>query len=178
MKARSASWFSLFYIFFFAAVIIGAFGYTTKARLIPLVVAIPCLVFSMAQFILDLTKSGKKGRSIEDDLFHGVMEKMIHQEVVAEEGKEQKKEKKQGEKTKPFFAMVAWLMFFYILVFFFGFLITIPVFTVLFMRSRGERWLLSLGCAAAFWLSIWLSFSVGARMALYEGYVFRLFGAE
>ena len=51
--------------------------YTRKARLIPLVVAIPCLVISIAQFVLDLVgKGGKKGRSIEDDLFHGVMEKI------------------------------------------------------------------------------------------------------
>jgi len=178
MKLRSSSWFTLFYIFFFTVVIIGALGYNAKARLIPLVVAIPCLAFSIVQFILDLTRHGKRGRSIEDDLFHGVMEKMIHQEVVTEEDKKEKKEKKGEGKVKPFFAIVAWLAFFYASVFLFGFLITIPLFTVLFMRSRGERWFLSLTCAAAFWLSIWLSFSVAARIVLYEGYIFRLFGGE
>jgi hypothetical protein len=106
------------------------------------------------------------------------MEKMIHQEVVTEEDKEEKKEKKRRGEAKPFFAIVAWLAFFYISVFLFGFLITIPVFTVLFMRSRGERWILSLSCAAGFWLSIYLSFSVAAKIILYEGYVFRLFGGE
>ena len=176
MKLRSQSLFTLFYIFFFVIVIIGAMGYNTKARLIPLVVASPCLAMSIIQFILDLRKQRGKGRSIEDDLFHGVMEKMIHQEVIVAE--DEKKEKKRSGKTKPFFKIVLWLLFFYVSVFLFGFLITIPLFTILFMRSKGERWLPALSCAAGLWLTVYLAFVVAARISLYEGLVFRLFGGE
>jgi len=174
MKLRSQSLFTLFYIFFFVIVIIGAMGYNRKARLIPLVVAIPCLAMSITQFTLDLRKQRGKGRSIEDDLFHGVMEKMIHQEVIVAEDKE----KKRRGKTKPFFKIVLWLLFFYVSVFLFGFLITIPLFTILFMRSKGERWLPTLSCAAGLWLTVYLAFVVAARISLYEGLVFRLFGGE
>jgi hypothetical protein len=92
---------------------------------------------SIIQFTLDSRKKKVKGRSIEDDLFHGVMEKMIHQEVITTE--DEKKGKKRSEKAKPFFKIVLWLLFFYVSVFLFGFLITIPLFTILFMRSKGER---------------------------------------
>jgi len=176
MKLRSQSLFTLFYIFFFVFVIIGAIGYNAKARLIPLVVAIPCLAMSILQFTLDLRKQKVKGRSIEDDLFHGVMEKMIHQEVIATE--DEKKGKKRSGKAKPFFKIVLWLLFFYVSVFLFGFLITIPLFTILFMRSKGERWLPTFSCAAGLWLTIYLAFVVAARISLYEGLVFRLFGGE
>ena len=178
MKLKSKSLFTLFYIAFFAAAIIGSLSYTRKARLIPLVVSIPCLGISIAQFALDLRKGGKKGRSIEDDLFHGVMEKMIHQEVVTEEQKEEKETKKRGwERSKGFFLIILWIGVFYASIFLFGFLIAIPVFTILYMRLQRERWVLSLACAAGLWLTIYLAFSVIAKIALYEGMVFRLLGS-
>jgi len=178
MKLRSKSLFTLFYIAFFIAVIIGSLEYTRKARLIPLVVAIPCLAISIAQFVLDLTKEGKKGRSIEDDLFHGVMEKMIHQEVVTEEEKgekEEKKAKKRGwERAKGFFQIILWIGVFYVSILLLGFVIAIPLFTVLYMRFHQERWVLSAACAAGLWLTIYISFSVIAKISLYQGLIFGL----
>jgi hypothetical protein len=171
MKLKPKSYFNLFYILFFAVVIIGSLEYTRKARLIPLVVAIPCLGMSIAQFALDLRKGKKKGRSIEDDLFHGVMEKMIHQEVVTEGEKE---EKTGMEKTKAFFKIIGWIVIFYLSIFLFGFLIAIPLFTILFMRFERERWLLSAACAAGLWLTIYISFAVVAKISLYEGLIFQL----
>ncbi len=172
MKLKPKSYFTLFYILFFAVVIIGSLGYTRKARLIPLVVAIPCLGMSIAQFAFDLGKGRKKGRSIEDDLFHGVMEKVIHQEVVTE--KEKEEEKTGEEKTKAFFKIIGWILIFYLSIFLFGFLIAIPLFTILFMRFERERWLLSAACAAGLWLTIYLSFSVAARISVYDGLIFQL----
>lgn len=172
MKLKPKSYFTLFYILFFAVVIIGSLEYTRKARLIPLVVAIPCLGMSIAQFVIDLGKGRKKGRSIEDDLFHGVMEKVIHQEVVTE--KEKEEEKTGMEKTKGFFKIIGWIVIFYISIFLFGFLIAIPLFTILFMRFERERWFLSAACAAGLWLTIYLSFSVAARISLYDGLIFQL----
>jgi hypothetical protein len=172
MKLKPKSYFTLFYILFFAVVIIGSLGYTRKARLIPLVVAIPCLGMSIAQFFIDLRKGKKKGRSIEDDLFHGVMEKVIHQEVVTEGEKEE--EKTGMEKTKAFFKIIGWILIFYLSIFLFGFLIAIPLFTILFMRFERERWFLSAACAAGLWLTIYLSFSVAAKISLYDGLVFQL----
>ncbi len=175
MKLKSKSMFTLFYIFFFTVVIIGSMGYTRKARLIPLVVAIPCLGFSIAQFVLDQRKGGKKGRSIEDDLFHGVMEK-VHQEIIP--GGEEKEKKRGTEKTRAFFKIVGWIGVFYVSTFLFGFLVTIPLFTILFMRTRKERWITSVACAAGLWVTIYLSFAVIAKISLYEGLVFRLLGGE
>jgi hypothetical protein len=171
MKLKPKSYFTLFYILFFAVVIIGSLGYTRKARLIPLVVAIPCLGMSIAQFVIDLGKGRKKGRSIEDDLFHGVMEKVIHQDVVTEGEKE---EKTGAEKTRGFFKIIGWILIFYLSIFLFGFLIAIPLFTILFMRFERERWFLSAACAAGLWLTIYLSFSVAAKISLYDGLVFQL----
>ncbi len=181
MKIKPKTLFTLFYVLFFAIVIIGAMGYTRKARLIPLVVAIPCLAMSMVQLVADLRgKEKKKGRSIEDDLFHGVMEKMIHQEVGTEEteekkGRKGKKGKKAGvERAKGLFKIIGWIGVFYFSIFLFGFLIAIPLFTVVYMRMQNEKWKLSAACAAGLWLTVYLAFGVAAKLTLYEGFVFRM----
>jgi len=65
MTLKPKNFFSLLYVAFFAVIIVLSTGYNAKARLIPLVVAIPCLLFSVAQLIFDLLgKEKKKGRSI------------------------------------------------------------------------------------------------------------------
>ena len=184
MKMKPKSYFTLFYMAFFIVVIIGSMGYTRKARLIPLVVAIPCVGLSIAQFVLDLGKGRKKGRSIEDDLFRDVMEKVGLQEGVTEGAKEKeakKEEKKMEEKSglgraKPLFKILFWILVFYLSIFLFGFLIAIPLFTILYMHFQKERWRVAVGCAAGLWLTVYLAFSVIAKISLYEGLVFRLLG--
>ena len=180
MKLKGKSYFSLFFIIFFAFVIIGALQYNRKARLIPLVVALPCLAMSIGQFVLDLTGKGKgKGSSIEDDLFHGVMEKLVHQEVIADDGeKKEKKGKKDRGKATALLSISLWILFFAVSIFLFGFYITIPLYTVLFMRAKGDSWKLSLSVAAGLWLTVYLSIAVAAKLSLYEGWVFQFFGGE
>jgi hypothetical protein len=54
-----------------------------------------------------------------------------------------------------------------------GFLITIPVYTLLFMRSRKESWRLSLFFAAFGFVALYFLFVVGLHIELYPGLIFR-----
>ncbi|NWG75669.1 MAG: tripartite tricarboxylate transporter TctB family protein [Rubrivivax sp.] len=168
MKLKAKSFFSLFLIFFFGVVIVGALGYNPKARLIPLVIALPCLAMAIAQFILDLGKGRKRGISGEEELFREVMEKVTHQEIVINE---EKKEKKSSREARELFNSIFWILGFSALIFLFGFLIAIPVFTILFMRYKRESWWLSFSIAGGLWLSVYLSFVVAAKQTLYEGFI-------
>ena len=167
MKLKPKAYFNLFLIIFFAAVIIGAMGYTHKARLIPLVVGLPCLAMAIAQFILDLGKGGRKGISGEEELFRGVMEKLIHQEIVTED--EEKKEKKDSGERKRFFQTIFWILSFVACLYVFGFSIAIPLFTILFMRYKREKWVLTLCTAAGLWVVIYVAFAIAAGLDLYPG---------
>ncbi len=171
MKLKPKAYFSLFLIIFFGAVIIGAMRYNAKARLIPLVVGLPCLAMAIAQFILDLSKERKKGISGEEELFKGVMEKLIHQEIITEE---EKKEKKTLGVRKRFFMIVFWILFFVACLYVFGFSIAIPLFTILFMRYKREKWVLTLSTAAGLWILIYIAFAVAAGIELYRGLIIDL----
>ncbi len=54
MKLKGKHYFDIFWIIFFAGIMITSFGYRYKARLIPLVVTSPCLAFAIVRFIMDL----------------------------------------------------------------------------------------------------------------------------
>ena len=162
--------FNLFIIVFFVATIITSLGYNAKARLIPLVIALPCLAMILYQFAADLLgKQKKKGISVEEELFLKTMEK-VHQEVVVE-----KKEKKTDrEATLALLNSVGWILAFVILVYLFGFLITIPLFSVIYMRAKGDSWVLSISVAAGLWLTTYLAFIIFAKISLYDALIFRL----
>ena len=162
--------FNVFIILFFVATIITSLGYNYKARLIPLVIALPCLAMILYQFAADLLgKKRKKLVSVEEELFLKTMEK-VHQEVVVE-----KKEKKTDkEAALALLHSVAWIIAFVVLVYLLGFLIAIPLFTVLYMRAKGDSWVLSGSVAVGLWLTTYLAFIVFAKISLYDALIFRL----
>ena len=73
------------------------------------------------------------------------------------------------------FNILIWIGVFYVSILLLGLSVAIPIFTILYMRFHKEKWLLSFACAAGLWLTIYLAFSVIAKIALYDGIVFRYF---
>jgi hypothetical protein len=77
-----------------------------------------------------------------------------------------------------FLAISAWLIGFVVATYLFGHYVAIPAFTLLFLRSKKESWVLSLSCAAAVTAGVYLAIVLGTRTPLYEGLLFSLLGVE
>lgn len=174
MKAKARIFFDLFLMAFFIAVIIASYQYNAKARLMPLVIAFPCLAMIIYNFIADARgKKEKKVISLEDEMFLKTMEK-VHVDVM-----EEKKDKKSDrEEAMGLLKSGAWIILYCLMVYLFGFLITIPVYTVIFMRYNDDSWTVTLSTAFGLWLTIYLVFSVIAKISLYDALIFRLLGNE
>lgn len=174
MKAKARIFFDLFLIAFFIAVIIASYQYNVKARLMPLVIAFPCLAMLLYHFIADVRgKKEKKVISLEDEMFLKTMEK-VHVAVM-----EEKKDKKSDrEEAMGLLKSGAWIILYCLMVYLFGFLITIPLFTVIFMRYSDDSWTATLSTAFGLWLTIYLVFTVIAKIALYDALIFRLLEGE
>ncbi len=168
MKLEGRHYFAAFWILFFAVIIITSFNYNRQARLIPLVVAIPCLAFAIYRFYVELTTGTKNnGQSGEDLILEGVKEKV----AGVSEGfrQEQKDQLDTAEKRRRFFDIVIWIGVFLLLIFTIGILYAIPIFTFGYMRSKKESWVLSLSSAAGLVAAIYFAFVVGMQTYLYEG---------
>ncbi len=172
MKLKGKHYFDIFWILFFGGIMITAFGYRYKARLIPLVVTIPCLAFAIYRFIFDLRGKEEEGETGEDILLHGIKERV---EGLSEGFKQKEKAKlSPAEKRRRFYDIALWILIFLGLIFTVGFLYSIPIFTIAYMRIKKESWVLSILCAAGLCLGVYLAFVVGTQSYLYEGLIIPL----
>jgi FtsH-binding integral membrane protein len=168
MKIQGRHYFSLFWVLFFAGFIYISFGYTYKARLIPLVVCIPCLIFALYRFYVEFTgREAQKGMTTEDLLLQG------NKNLVGGASEGYKHEDKQtlhkAEKRRRFLDILLWIGILLVLVFAAGFLIAIPVFTLAYMRVKKESWLLSTLSSIGLTVGVYLAFVIGTESYLYEG---------
>jgi uncharacterized membrane protein len=91
----------------------------------PLVIAFPCIIMASIQLVSVLRgKKKKKVISIEDEMFQKTMDK-IHVEVM----EEKKVKRTDREEAIALLKAAGWVMLYVLMVYLFGFLITIPVFT-------------------------------------------------
>ncbi len=167
MKLQGKHYFSLFWVLFFAGIIFISFGYHYKARLIPLVVTIPCLIFALYRFYVELRGEEEEGLTQEDLLLQGIKDKV----AGTSDGYKQKDKEKlsKAEKRRRFFDILLWIAIFLVLIFTAGFLIAIPVFTLAYMRIKKESWLLSTLSSIGLTAGVYLAFVIGTESYLYEG---------
>jgi hypothetical protein len=165
MKFQGRHYFSLFWVLFFALIIFLSFGYHYKARLIPLVVCIPCFVFAIYRFYVELT--GKEEEAPVEE--HMGLKEIQAQVGEVSLGKKVREKVDEAEKRRRFFDILLWIAIFLILIFMVGFLIAIPVFTLAYMRAKKESWLMSSLSSIGLTAGVYLAFVVGTESYLYEG---------
>jgi hypothetical protein len=167
VKIKGNLWMSLLMSFFFTLIVILSLGYPEKARLVPLVVAVPGLILSLVQLVYDLIGRPDKSQKDADEKDKGYSA-MANQYQLEEE------EMSATEVRKREWLMVAWIVFFLVIILLFGFWISIAAIILLFTRFYGkESWKMTLILTGAGWLSIYLIFWVILQVPLFEGFLFK-----
>ncbi len=165
MKLQGRHYFSLFWVLFFAGFIYISFGYQYKARLIPLVVCVPCLVFALYRFYVELSGKEEAVRVEEDERL-----KEIKQQVgEISLGHKAMEKLDQAEKQRRLWNILLWIAMLLVLIFVAGFMLAIPIFTLAYMRFKQETWLLSALCSLGLTAGVYLAFVIGTESYLYEG---------
>ena len=177
MKLQGRHYFSLLWVLFFAGFIFISMGYTYKARLIPLVVCIPCLLFALYRFYVELMGKEEGGGVTNEDLLLQGIKKVV--EGTSEGFKQDEKEKLgKAEKQRRFYDILLWIAILLALVFAVGFMIAIPVFTLAYMRIKKETWLLSTLSSIGLTVGVYVAFVIGTESYLYEGLLIPLIRAR
>ena len=155
---------TLFFLAFFIVLIAISMTYSPNARRMPLVVMVPGLALCA---VLLITKAMKKGRTAEQR---------------AEQPDEGPAETDDGEassiepsaQNKKMLVMFGWMILLVGMIWIVGFLVTIPVYTILFMRSLKEPWRLSIIFGIVGFIVLYFLFAVGLSMELYPGLIYKL----
>lgn len=142
------------------------------ARLVPLKVVVPTLVFLVFQLVLELAPElAQKFNRFEKIRF-----------VKTEQLRERTRITSAISVTRNLRAnkelgMVAWILSLPVFIYFFGLLIAIPMFMLFYLRWRsGERWLFSIVMTASIWGLIYGVFVIALRIHFYEGLLWNWFG--
>lgn len=127
------------------AVMVGlALTYPGEARFLPLVIGIPGLVLSLAQFVIEL-----RGKA-EDEKVYTAEDRMAE------------------------FKMFGWFAVFIFGIILFGFPYAGPIIVALYLHfSWGEKWYVSLGAAAFSWVILHGVFDYVLGLPLFEGLVYQ-----
>jgi predicted cobalt transporter CbtA len=147
---------ALFFLAFFVVLTLISMTYSFKARRLPLIVAIPGIALSAVQ-VLKERKRLQTTKEVESVETHD-------SETPDTEAPHAKKN---------LLVMMGWMVLLVVMIWIVGFLVTIPVYTLLFMKSMKESWRLSIFFAAAGFAILYFLFVVGLNMELYPGLLFQ-----
>ena len=148
---------------FSVVIVLTAFSYFPKARLVPLMVGIPTLVLALLSLIGEAFPKLLRSLDVNPRGFGG-----------GKLGNEIRLEKKlEMELTRRVLIQSVWLIGFFALIYLVGFLISIPVFAILFLRIHGKvGWVETLAIAAITWGFIFAMFETFMKVALFKGVLF------
>ena len=130
----------------FLIVVIAATGYNRKARLMPLVIGVPGLVLSAAE--------------------------VTRQVLRKREPKPKEAAAGESDHYKKTLRAIGWMVLLVGLIWILGFTLGLPLFSMLFMKTRKESWVTSIIITLSGVGVIYFLFGKGLEMSLYKGFLF------
>lgn len=170
MKLNDRTLFTLGVFVVVLGFLVLALDYQPRARLVPLIIAVPTLLLTLFQFLIDAIPAVGRRFSFfqEYDLFG------IETGRAAASTEESRPNRNVFRRELSF---AAWLLLLVALIYFIGYLAAIPLFMILFMRLRSsERWLITLSITAVTWAFVYFVFIVIMGAPLHEGVVWKAMG--
>lgn len=151
----------LVFLAFFITLILISMTYSPKARRMPLVVLIPGAVLATIVTIKDFSRRRRlpERRELQDE------------EEEAEDS--EPAGSTATDHNKRMFVMFGWMALLVGMIWIVGFLVTIPVYTIVFMKSLKESWRLSIIFGITGLIILYFLFVVGLNMELYPGLIFK-----
>jgi hypothetical protein len=161
-KVNDAVVVDLFLLILFSILFIIGLSYDYEARLLPLVVSVPGLIFTATQVVSDLIKNKRK-QTLQKSLTESNAENGSDALQLADG-------KKEKIPLKNHFMAIGWVISFFLSVLLFGFHITIVAFVIIFSRIyTRKKWLFCLIITAICWTSVYIIFNRALGVILYDG---------
>jgi len=156
MKRAEEIGFAVFLVIIFAMFVILGWGYAERPRIVPLTLSIPGLALSVLHLGNSIVKAKRTARKE-----HPVPAQKADEKPVGDQ------QPAVSTETRKILEIWIWIIALALGINFLGFMITIPVFLVAFLRFFAKRsWKISTLIAASFTLAVYLVFYVGLRTTL------------
>jgi len=177
MKLKGTNYFDILWVIFFGCIFVTALTYDIEAGLLPLLVSGLCLFFSIVR-LMTMLKGGEKKRKAGEAIAVAVGDKGEGISKIVASVKKKKERVDPRVAWKRFFIISSWLLGFAVGVYLVGHLVAIPLFTFLYLRSRKEKWVISILFAVMMTVGVYLVIVVGTKTPLYQGVLVSHFVGE
>ncbi|MDE0032425.1 MAG: tripartite tricarboxylate transporter TctB family protein [Deltaproteobacteria bacterium] len=170
MKLNDRTLFTLGVFVLVLGFLVLSLDYQPRARLVPLIIAVPTLLLTLLQLLIDMVPAvGRRFSFLQEyDLFG-----IDTGRAAAPSGESCP----SGTVFRRELNFAAWLLLLMALIYFIGYLVAIPLFLVLFLRLRSsESWLMTLSITVATWAFVYVVFIVIMGAPLHEGVVWKAVG--
>ncbi len=175
MKLNDRTLFTLGVFVLVLFFLVLSLDYRPRARLVPIIIAVPTLLLTLLQLLIDMIPAVARRLSFfqEYDLF-GI-------DAGRSADPSEKSGSSEGGSSTTIYRrelnFASWLLLLVALIYFVGYLVAIPVFLVLFLRLRSsESWLMTLSITAVTWTFVYVVFIVVMGAPLHEGVVWKAMG--
>ena len=125
------------------------------SKLLPLLVGIIVFILAAIGLVQDITAKDKAAGTVIED--------------------ETSKKKEAGERLHDYFPIGVWVIGISVFIYLLGFIITIPLFVLAYMKTHGVRWLVSIISTILITLLVYGGFEYALRVTLYRGLLFTFF---
>jgi len=85
---------------------------------------------------------------------------------------EEKENRPRGNQAK-FFVTLAWIAGLAVMLWLFGLVIVLPLFTFLYIKMQGEKWLWAISLSLVMLAVVYVGFGLLLHLQLYEGLLFQ-----
>ena len=130
--------------------------YPLKLKLLPWILICLAIVFAGCQIGIDLLKGTEGGDGKKGGLTLATWITML---------------KSTG---RGYLRALLWVLALFVSLYLIGFLITIPLFTLFYLKTHGEKWRFAIGLSVILWGIFFATFILGLKVSLFKGQLFLL----
>lgn len=156
--SRGSFIFSLILLLLLLTFICISLFYDFKSKLVPLIIMIPTAFLVIVILIMEIFPA--LASRFEMELFS------------ASHSKTKTSEEKSAFGKKGFLITAVWLISFFLLIIFLGFIVAIPVCLIAYLKIYGHSWPRTLAVSVSTWVFIYVLFQVVIRFELFKGIFF------
>ena len=150
---KVSTFFNVVILLFLMFLIAISIGYPWQLKLLPWIFIALALLLEIGQIVREVRKKDKVAEDTEGEL-------KLHKWIADMKGA-----------NRGYATAMLWMLGLFVSLYVVGFLVTVPLFTILYLKRYGNTWQFSIGLSVIVWGIFFIVFIFGLKVSFYQGWL-------
>ena len=150
---KVSTFFNVVILLFLMFLIAISIGYPWQLKLLPWIFIALALLLEIGQIVREVRKKDKVAEDTEGEL-------KLHKWIANMKGA-----------NRGYATAMLWMLGLFVSLYVVGFLVTVPLFTILYLKRYGNTWQFSIGLSVIVWGIFFIVFIFGLKVSFYQGWL-------